>query len=40
MRLPRLEYLSIVNQGDYMIEVPAERSDIPQASLALAWSQL
>ena len=32
LRLPRLEYVSIVNQGDYMIEVPAERSDIPRAS--------
>lgn len=32
LRLPRLEYISIANQGDYMIEVPTDRSDIPRAS--------
>ena len=30
LRLPRLEYVSIQNQGDWMIEVPADRRDIPQ----------
>ena len=30
LRLPRLDYVSIINQGDYMIEVPADRSDIPR----------
>lgn len=30
MRLPRLEYKSIMNQGDYLIEVDADRKDIPR----------
>jgi DNA mismatch repair protein MSH3 len=28
--LPRLEYVSVQNQGDYLIEVPAERKDVPR----------
>ena len=28
--LPRLAYISLANQGDYLIEVPAERRDIPK----------
>lgn len=36
LRLPRLEYVSIQNQGDWMIEVPADRRDIPPVSL---WPQ-
>ena len=34
LHMPRLEYVSIVNQGDWMIEVPVERRDIPRASPA------
>ncbi|KAK9814927.1 hypothetical protein WJX73_002195 [Symbiochloris irregularis] len=29
LRMPRLEYVSVQNQGDWMIEVPADRRDIP-----------
>ena len=32
LRLPRLEYRSIMNQGDFLIEVPSEREDIPRVS--------
>ena len=44
LRLPRLEYTSIMNQGDFLIEVPSDRKDIPrvrcsalQTSLHLPW---
>lgn len=30
IRVPRLEYKSIMNQGDYLIEVDALRTDIPK----------
>lgn len=30
LRLPRLEYTSIMNQGDFLIEVPSDREDIPR----------
>lgn len=33
LRLPRLEYVSVQNQGDWMIEVPADRRDIPSVSM-------
>ena len=33
LRLPRLEYTSIMNQGDFLIEVPSDRTDIPRVSL-------
>lgn len=32
LRLPRLEYRSIMNQGDFLIEVSSEREDIPRVS--------
>lgn len=28
--LPRLAYISLANQGDYLIEVPADRRDVPK----------
>ena len=31
--VPRLEYKSLLNQGDFLIEVNAARKDIPKASL-------
>ena len=31
--VPRLEYKSLLNQGDFLIEVDAARKDIPKASL-------
>lgn len=30
LRLPRLEYVSIQNQADYLIEVPVEVAGIPK----------
>ena len=33
LRLPRLEYVSVQNQGDFLIEVPAERKDVPKVLL-------
>lgn len=30
LRLPRLEYVSIQNQADFLIEVPVEMSDVPK----------
>ena len=30
--VPRLEYKSLLNQGDFLIEVDAARKDIPKAS--------
>ncbi|CAL8467013.1 g6549 [Coccomyxa elongata] len=30
LRLPRLDYVSVQNQGDFLIEVPAERKDVPR----------
>ena len=30
IRVPRLEYKSLLNQGDYLIEVDAMRTDIPK----------
>ncbi len=33
LRLPRLDYVSVQNQGDYLIEVPAERKDVPRVLL-------
>lgn len=30
LRLPRLDYVSVQNQGDFLIEVPADRKDIPR----------
>ena len=32
LRLPRLEYVSIQNQADFLIEVPVEMSDVPKVS--------
>ena len=32
LRLPRLEYVSLVNQGDYLVEVPSDRRDIPKVT--------
>ena len=34
--LPRLEYVSVQNQGDYLVEVPAERKDVPRVRCAPA----
>ena len=30
LRLPRLEYVSIQNQADYLIEVPVEMTGVPK----------
>lgn len=30
LHLPRLEYVSIQNQADFLIEVPVEMSDVPK----------
>lgn len=30
LRLPRLEYVSIQNQADFLIEVPVEMTDVPK----------
>ena len=30
LRLPSLEYKTVQNQGEYLIEVPAERVDVPK----------
>ena len=30
LRLPSLEYKTVQNQGEYLIEVPAERTDVPK----------
>lgn len=31
--LPRLDYVSVQNQGDYLIEVPADRTDVPKVPI-------
>ena len=36
LRLPRLEYTSIMNQGDFLIEVPSDRKDIPRVCCCAA----
>ena len=30
LRMPRLEFVTVINQGDYLIEIPVERKDIPR----------
>ena len=35
LAVPRLEYKSLLNQGDFLIEVDAARKDIPKARLQL-----
>lgn len=30
LRLPSLEYKTVQNQGEYLIEVPTERTDVPK----------
>ena len=30
LQLPRLEYVSIQNQADFLIEVPVEVTDVPK----------
>lgn len=30
LRLPRMAYVSLTNQGDYLVEVPAGRKDVPK----------
>ena len=30
LRLPRLHFVTLANQGDYLVEVPAERRDVPK----------
>lgn len=35
LRLPRLEYVSIQNQADYLIEVPVENSVIPKVCMGI-----
>lgn len=30
LRLPRLDFVSVQNQGTYLIEVPVERKDVPK----------
>jgi DNA mismatch repair protein MSH3 len=30
LQIPRLDYVSIQNQGNYLIEVPIERRDVPK----------
>lgn len=37
LRVPRLEYKTIMNQGDYLIEVDALRTDIPKVALHSAF---
>ncbi len=34
--LPRLAYISLANQGDYLVEVPADRRDVPKARIGAA----
>lgn len=36
LRLPRLDYVSVQNQGDFLIEVPADRKDIPRVRAELS----
>ena len=33
LRLPRLEYVSIQNQADFLIEVPVEMTDVPKVKV-------
>ena len=33
LHLPRLEYVSIQNQADFLIEVPVEVTDVPKVSV-------
>ena len=33
LHLPRLEYVSIQNQGDFLLEVPVEMTDVPKVCL-------
>ena len=35
LRVPRLEYKSLMNQGDYLIELDALRTDIPKVLFPL-----
>ena len=34
LKLPRLEFTSIVNQGDWLVEVPADMASIPRVCTA------
>ena len=36
LRVPRLEYKSVQNQGDFLIEVDATRTDVPKVVRPLA----
>lgn len=38
--LPRLDYVSVQNQGDFLIEVPADRQDIPRVRVTPLMSVL
>ena len=38
LRVPRLEYKSLQNQGDFLIEVDSTRTDIPKVVCALSLS--
>lgn len=31
LRLPRLAFTSVHNQGDFLVEVPADQAGVPQA---------
>lgn len=37
LAVPRLEYKSLLNQGDFLIEVDAARKDVPKASTPPFW---
>ena len=37
--LPRLAYISLANQGDYLVEVPADRRDVPKVRFRAACIQ-
>ncbi len=38
LHLPRLEYVSIQNQADFLIEVPVEVTDVPKVSTPLSFA--
>jgi len=38
LHLPRLEYVSIQNQADFLIEVPVEVTDVPKVCTPLSFA--
>lgn len=40
LRQPRLQYTSIINQGDHMIELPVDFRGVPKVRLQLHWRVL